>query len=50
VVEGETEGICGVVGEAGLGEFDHILFLRYPDKEGIAGLKEWKEEDGFGER
>jgi hypothetical protein len=43
VVEGETEGIWGVVGEAGLEELvlDHILLLFCPDKEGYAGFKEW---------
>jgi hypothetical protein len=36
-VDGDTEGICGVVGEVGLEELvlDHILFLYRPDKEDL---------------
>jgi hypothetical protein len=46
VVEGEMEGIWGVVGDAGFEELvlDHILVLFCPDKEEFVGMNEWKKE------
>ena len=50
MVDGDNEGIWGVVGEAGLEELvlDHILPVGRPDKKEFLGVKERKKKRDLG--